>query len=418
MDGRQRTTAAIALMGALMCTFLLHTSVDRSEVARVVPVTVVWGTLVFGLAGRAPSVRHVVIAALLTRVIVVGVPAALSDDVYRYLWEGEALLAGHEPLYASPAEVHALDPSLAPAIGLRVNHPELPSVYPPLAMVWFVGLSLLGGTVATAQLAAAMADVVTVWALHRLDARGAWLYALLPLPVLESAAGAHVDVPAVTLTTLALLAFRAARGPVGVGLLMAGLLTKLFPLVLLPTAWRALRGRARGWVPALAMLVGGVAAIPFLRPEWPAGVMAYGTRWSFNGLLHVPLDAVFGGLARPSLLVVGALTALATAWRARTVAGAWGVLGLTFVAITPTMHPWYALWALVPALALGRREVAAASVFLPVSYAVLVTWDPTTSTWDAGPWLWASTWGPAVGAALAVGWWDRRARMSATEASA
>jgi len=416
MDGRQRTTVAIALMGALLATFLLHTSMDRTQVARVVPVVVVWGMLVFGLAGKAPSIRHVVIAALLTRVIVVGVPAALSDDVYRYLWEGEALLAGHDPLYASPADIRALDPELAPAIALRVNHPELPSVYPPLAMVWFVGLAVLGGTVATAQLAAALADVVTVWALHRLDARGAWLYALLPLPVLESAAGAHIDVPAVTLTTLALLAFRSARPQIGTGLLVMGLLTKLFPLVLLPTAWRALRGRARSWVPALALVGAAVATAPFLRPAWPAGVVAYGTRWSFNGLLHVPLDAMTGGLARPLLLVAGACIALATAWRARTVVGAWCVLGMVFVAITPTMHPWYALWALVPALALGRREVAAASIFLPISYAVLATWDATTGTWDAGPWLWASTWVPAVGAALAVGWWDHRARMSATEA--
>jgi len=400
-----------------MVTFLLHVATTRAEIARVVPVLVVWGSLVLVLAKSAPSMRHVLVGAVLVRVILVGSPPLLSDDLFRYLWEGHAVLAGHDPLYTSPSELMALDPALAPEIGPQVNHPELPSVYPPLAMGWFALLVALGGTVAVAQLATTVADVVTVWALHRLDARGAWLYALLPLPVVESAVGAHIDVPAATLATLGLVALRREGHRWGWAWLVAGALTKLFPLVLLPTAWRRLRGSARWLAPVTAIAVSALLLLPFLRLAWPAGVVAYGTRWSFNGLLHLPLSYVLGAGARPLLVLVGGAVGLAVALRARHVASAWAVMGVTFVAITPTMHPWYLLWALIPTLALGRREVAAAAVFVPVSYGVLATFDETTGTWNAGPGLWAATWLPALSAALFVGWRDRGGRIEHQEAS-
>ncbi len=417
MDGRQRTTAAIALLGALLVTFLLHVAANRAEIARVVPVLVVWGGLVLLLARRAPSLRHVLVGAVLIRVILVGSPPLLSDDLFRYLWEGHALLAGHDPLYTSPSELMALDPSLAPQIGPHVNHPDLPSVYPPLAMGWFALLVILGGTATTAQLAAMVADVVTVGALHRLDTRGAWLYALLPLPVVESAVGAHIYVPAATLATLGLIALQREQRVRGWGWLVAGTLTKLFPLVVLPTAWRQLRGPARWIVPAVAVGVSALLVLPFLRPEWPAGVVAYGTQWSFNGLLHLPLSYGLGPAARPLLALSGAAVGIGVALRARHVGTAWAVMGVTFVAITPTMHPWYLLWALIPTLALGRREVAAAAVFVPVSYGVLATWDEATGTWSAGPALWAATWLPALAAAVAVGWRDAASRIESQEAS-
>ncbi len=295
-----------------------------------------------------------------------------------------------------------------PALGARVNHPDLPSVYPPLAMAWFAMLARLGGTVASAQLAAVVADVVTVAALHRLAPRGAWLYALLPLPVLESAAGAHIDVPAVTLALLGVLAVRVRREGLGFGLLLAGALTKLFPLVLLPTAWLALPGRSRWTVPAVGGAAGLLLALPFLRAELPPGLVAYGTHWSFNGLLFLPLQTMLPEQARPLSVAAGALIGSLVALRVRDLLVAWAVMGVAFVALTPTMHPWYLLWALVPSLALGRREAAAAAVFVPASYAVFATWDEATGSWEAGWWLWSATWVPALSAAALVGWWDSR----------
>src|SRR5689334_4625690 len=62
-------------------------------------------------------------------------PPVLSDDVWRYLWDGRVLRAGISP-YA-----HAPDhPSLAflrDAGWRRVNNPEIPTIYPPVAQILF-----------------------------------------------------------------------------------------------------------------------------------------------------------------------------------------------------------------------------------------------------------------------------------------
>src|SRR5262249_40072484 len=76
-----------------------------------------------------PRVGGAVFAvALAARAALLPAPPSLSDDIYRYAWEGRVLLHGGNPYRQSP-----LDPALA---GLRdsrifpgVNHPELATIY-------------------------------------------------------------------------------------------------------------------------------------------------------------------------------------------------------------------------------------------------------------------------------------------------
>ena len=65
-------------------------------------------------------------------------PAApfLSDDYFRYLWDGIVQLKGLKPYSFAPS-----DPALAgidDALRARVNHPEVRTIYPPLAQLVFL----------------------------------------------------------------------------------------------------------------------------------------------------------------------------------------------------------------------------------------------------------------------------------------
>ena len=118
------------------------------------------------------------------------------------------------------------------------------------------------------------------------------------------------------------------------------------------------------------------------------------------------LHPVFGDAARWLLLALGGAAFVATSWRRRPPAEVWFVMGATFVATSPTLHPWYGLWALVPALATGRFGWAAASTALLSGYWVLSSWDASAGAWTVHPWLWWVTWVPFLVAAL--GPWARR----------
>jgi hypothetical protein len=385
----------VAALGAASCAAMLHSVSGRDDAAWIVPVVWAWGLAVLALTrSAAPPLVTVVVVAIAVRAWLIGTPPLLSDDVYRYLFEGLAVRHGLDPWSHSPAELAQLDPTLA----ALVNHNTIPSVYPPFGMLWFALLSWLGGTVWVAQIASAAVDVMVTGLLTRRRPREGWLYALLPLPVLESASGAHIDGIAVGLALLGLTFWPRASAATW-SLLVAGALTKLFPVVLLPATWSGWRQRSPGLATsAAALTVSGLIVVAALRPDQqpPDGVVAYGTSWSFNGFAWTFLEPVLGPSTRWALLATGAAVGWWT-WRRRLgPAEAWVAVGSAFALLSPTMHPWYLVWAVVPALWLGDRRWAAASVPLMGSYAILWCFDPVTGRWDEAPWLWWLTWGPAV----------------------
>lgn len=76
--------------------------------------------------------------ALLLRAPALVLPVGHSDDVYRYLWDGAVQQAGHSP-YAGPPDAAEYAPVRAahPELPARLNHRELPTIYPPVAQLFF-----------------------------------------------------------------------------------------------------------------------------------------------------------------------------------------------------------------------------------------------------------------------------------------
>lgn len=76
--------------------------------------------------------------ALLLRAPALALPVGHSDDVYRYLWDGAVQQAGHSP-YAGPPDAAEYAPVRAahPELPARLNHRELPTIYPPVAQLFF-----------------------------------------------------------------------------------------------------------------------------------------------------------------------------------------------------------------------------------------------------------------------------------------
>ena len=114
--------------------------------------------------GAGPRVLGLALgAALLFRVVMALGSPALSDDVYRYVWDGRVQLHGIHPYLHAPADP-ALE-SLRDSDWERINHPELETIYPPLAQVLFAGLAALGAGVRGFKMAAGLADFAVVLAL-------------------------------------------------------------------------------------------------------------------------------------------------------------------------------------------------------------------------------------------------------------
>ena len=158
--------------------------------------------LVAFFAVRGGQVRHalvlIVACAAVFRITAVVAEPTLSDDIYRYLWEGRVVLDGSNPYLNAPDSPHLAH--LRDDLHASINHPEMTSIYPPAAQVVFAASQLLSSRPWSFKLLAALADLGVVAILcGLLAARGrprelVLVYAWHPLPIVEFAASGHLDV--------------------------------------------------------------------------------------------------------------------------------------------------------------------------------------------------------------------------------
>jgi len=342
----------------------------------LVEITAASAVVVLALAGFLAALSRarwrcwpllVLLTAVLLRLLFVPRPPQLSDDLYRYLWDGLQLIAGVNPYALAPAQ--AVPPSpWAAQLQPLINHPQLVTLYPPVAQLLF---ALAGGSLLGWKLLLLTCDIVTLVLLMALlrrvgqPAALAALYGWHPLAVIEGAASAHLDLAALPLLLLALWLLmpapsRAAPAAVagsGLALALAGGI-KLVPLLLAPLLL-VLLAPGRRWLFALVAAAALLLPAGLFWPELIKGLQTlgqYARHWEFAALPFRLLRALLAdGLTARLVLATLLLLILAellvwlrhTAGQAVALGQAAAVLLLAFALLTPTLHPWYLLYPLV-----------------------------------------------------------------------
>lgn len=212
------------------------------------------------------TVLIVVAFAVVFRLSILFAPPYLSDDIYRYVWDGRVQAAGVNPyryIPAAPELAHLRDDVIYPKINRREwAH----TIYPPAAQVVFFLTTRISESVVWMKATMLIFELVTIWAVAQLltllgrPRQLLLLYAWHPLVIWEFAGSGHVDAVAIGFIALAFLAWQ-KKSHLGAGFTLAcATLVKLFPLVLLPAMLK--RGRWRiAFVFAITIIVGYLAYI-------------------------------------------------------------------------------------------------------------------------------------------------------------
>lgn len=349
------------------------------------------------------------------RVLFLMRPLELSDDIYRYVFDGRMLLSGHNPYQAAPLDTLSTHPSLSGLVSL-INHADLPTIYPPAAQFVFAAGAFLGGVFGM-KLFLVVLDlfscVLMARILHQFGRPQSCLilYAWHPLPVVEIAGSGHIDSAVIFFTFMSLfflmrstfttggfkIKWHSLSGWAAGFFLAAAVLTKWLPLIFLPgVALLSCSGNRRTVV--YGFLLGGFVMMTVFWPEVQNGfhtLSVYAANWEFSGfsfrMLRTGLES--GGAARLILAAVFGLTTGVSYFRCfRAVGGfqqekttgngllifqtVYGVV-MVFLVLTPTLHPWYALYlaALLPFAGGTAGLVLSWSVLL--SYRVLILYAVT-----------------------------------------
>lgn len=338
----------------------------------------------------------------------------LEDDWYRYLWDGAVTAHGLNPYTVIPitmqgdcASVEGAASALADEAGIileRVNHPELGTIYPPVAQAAFAVAHWIAPWQVSGLRVLYFATDCVVFALLiqlLLQLGRSPFYAAIywwnPLLLKECYNSLHMDLLVAPFLLGALLLLFRKRAVLAAAMLAGAVAVKLWPVLLLPpllaTQWRRPRKLLAAGAVFLLVAVLLLAPMAALAPLGrDSGLVAYGQRWEMNDALFmvfpwlvsqaaeflgVDLSAgvvhrVGRGIAAAIVAAVSLYASFAIARRARNLSGpAWGgdrvesqystdwwcwIAAVLFL-VSPTQFPWYLLWllpflSLVPGFAL------------------------------------------------------------------
>ena len=410
---RQNRWLILCGVGIELCLLYLVSLGDlRAHVPRfwlgAFPAFLAYGLGVIVVLKRpSGSLRFILLTAALFRATMWWSPPTLSEDVFRYVWDGRVQLAGVNPYRyppAAPELAHLRDP-----IHAGINHKEIPTIYPPVAQLFFYLVAAVRPTPGAMRLGLLLAEcgalllLVRILNQRREDPCRVLLYAWNPLGPVEIAGGGHIDALGVFFLLLALHWLTTGRRWAAVWALSAAFLSKLVPVLALPVfGWRLAGRWPLLWFPVLSAL--GYWWFADAGAQLFSGLATYLARWRFNDSLfsvvyHVLRDPGTGWDATALLhtkLICAALlvlaVGLATARCSDPFRAVFAILGAHLL-LAPTLHPWYLLWIL-PFLALFPSPawlLLSGLVFL--AYDVLIDYS-RTGAWVEQDWVKWAQYGP------------------------
>ncbi|NOX58604.1 MAG: DUF2029 domain-containing protein [Planctomycetes bacterium] len=273
-----------------------------------------------------------------------------SDDLHRYVWEGKIQRFGLNPYTTLPIDVERPELTQDDPNWSKINHPDYPAIYPPLAQLLFRLTSSFGDSIYTVKFVLVLFELLAILLLgrllvaHNLAPHWASLYALCPLSIASVAIEGHQD--SMMLAGLALMAIAASRKRfVWCGVwLGAAISVKTVAIVLVP--WLLFRR------PIALLATAAVCAACYL-PYSDAGWHVFDSLYRFGqtttsmGLVATTLSPIIG---EDGVRILGALSLLTFAmWLAskRTDLPTFATRSFAaLILVMPVVHAWYLTWFL------------------------------------------------------------------------
>lgn len=421
----KQSPIADLVIGALPAAGLLYWLLYQTDRTDFASVSTIWMAL-FGLslwwiigkpAHREDESRTKAGLSLgiALRVIATFSLPVLSDDFFRFLWDGQLLLEGVNPFTILPSTL-AADSSRLAELGLtqewftNLNSPDYFTIYPPVLQAIFMLAASLGslkGGVIVMKLIVLAGEIVSLLLLKKILAKTGkkhssilW-YALNPLVIVELCGSLHFEALMITFILAALWFFISQKESVSAIFLGLAISTKLLPLIFLPFLlkqigfWRTLR---------YGLIAGGVTLLlfsPLLTEEMLNGfresLTLYMNRFEFNAGLWYSIRAIgfditgwnpireIGPFLTP---VAGALILFIALleWRPARIQWARSMMyALTiYFFFSLIVHPWYITTLVALAVLTEKRYALLWSCWLPWTYLAYQTDPVSESMWLIG----------------------------------
>lgn len=272
-----------------------------------------------------PTKKLIALGIALRVILLFSLPN-LSDDYFRFLWDGRLTLAGYHPFLHTPQyfiDQQLFPTGITPALFSQLNSPQYFSVYPPVCQAVFAAAAWVSPTnnwmgVFILKLCLLAAELATILILRKADLgarnaesaakdalqakpsetshrpNSALLYALNPLVILEIVGNCHFEGLMIFFLVAGMMAIRQEMLVKSAVFWALATATKMLPLLFLPIAWRWL-----GWRKGLKfnVLFAGATLLLFapliaVLPNIAQSLNLYFQKFQFNASIYYLVRAI------------------------------------------------------------------------------------------------------------------------------
>ena len=297
----------------------------------------------------------------------------LSDDFYRFIWDGRLLNHGINPFIHLPS-YYIDNPSIAldginRDLYSKLNSPDYFTIYPPVNqfLFWlsafFSPKSILGSVVIIRIfiLAAEVGNFFIIKKLldiYKMPQRNLLLYALNPLVILELSGNLHFEGVVIFFILTSIYLLHKRRLFYAAASFAFAISSKLIPVIFLPLILSKLSFRKTMYFYLICGLVTLLTFLPLLNAEFVQGVSSsfslYFQKFEFNASIYYLLRAygyylegynIIGAagsfLAFITFMVIMHYAFYESCTRQNILPFTFLWTLLIYLSLTTTLHPWY-----------------------------------------------------------------------------
>jgi len=371
-------------------------------------ISIAFGSLygLYTLNIKNAHVTWLVGLAIGVRVCLIWVDPILSDDIYRFIWDGMLWHDGTNPFAYTPSQLLAIQDLGQPyqEIYPLLNSQNYYTIYPPVCQLvfwlstfewlpsWLFGAPLIKFVFVIAE----VVSILLLWRILKfvnLDKRNILLYALNPLIVLEFCGNLHFEALMICFLLFMIYSLMTGRlvfAGIGFGLAVTA---KLLPLMFGPFLLLYL-GFKRGmkfFIPAGIVVI---SSFSLMLGEHLSSLLAsthlYFQTFEFNASVYYLVRWVVGsavgynpiGFVGPLLSLLGIAYILMLSWSGRGYSQFQKihikfllVIFTLYLIFATTIHPWYVSTLVALGVLTGLRFPIAWSFTIFLSYSAYIA-DP------------------------------------------
>jgi len=348
--------------------------------------TLGFGSYLFLVFNRNHSLYTLLGLGVLVRVCLIFCFPNLSDDIYRFYWDGKLILAGYNPYGVLPTEALNFNvEGLSKDIYHQLNSPNYYTIYPPINQIYFALGALaddIGNAAVIMKILVFLTELFGLFFIIKLldiagrDSIYSMFYFLNPLVIIEGLGNLHFEVAMIAFLAGGLYFLFTQRQVLGSLFFALSIGIKLLPLMLLPYFLFHLKGKERWmffglgaifFVLIFLPMASGIAFGSFLE-----SVDLYFRKFEFNASIYYVLRWIGFQFSGYNLIkyigpLLGLVVILLNVRKAFINASltladfmAYALYAWTiYLLLSTTVHPWYVI------------SLIFFTVFLNVRYTVL-----------------------------------------------